>query len=112
MFKKLEYVGFEDRPDLRAKVEALTPVLAGVVRDWDKRIELELADRPGGVGVTLALDLPAGRGTGSRLIGRDELSDPDALESQCRAVWASAMDDYLDRRRPAWEEIINQPVGV
>ncbi|MDY3554452.1 hypothetical protein R5W24_003576 [Gemmata sp. JC717] len=115
MFKSVEYAGFQDRPDLKAGAERVVAALGAVVRDWDKQVALSFEARPyqpAGVEVTLTLDLPAARGSGSLLLTARELQDPAALESRCRAVWARATDDYLERRKPAWDEIINQPVEV
>jgi hypothetical protein len=112
MFKKVEYAGFTGNPELRALAEKVVAILADVVREWDKQIEVELeaySDRPEGVEVSVTLVLPTAIGSGSRFLTRDEIRNADVLESRCRAIWGRAMDADIERRKPAWDEIINQP---
>ncbi|HEY1189231.1 MAG TPA: hypothetical protein VGE74_16380 [Gemmata sp.] len=115
MFKSVEYAGFEGRPELKARAEHAVTALAGIVRDWDKQIELGLeayADQPAGVEITVTLSLPTASGSGSRFLTEAELQDDGVLESRCRSVWARAMDAYIDRRKPVWDEILKQPAEV
>lgn len=115
MFKSVEYAGFADEPDLKAKAEQAVAALAGIVRDRAAQIELELEASPNyprGVEVAVTLDLPAASGRASRFLPEAELTDPDLLESRCRLIWDRAMGAYLEQRKPAWDEILKQPAEV
>lgn len=115
MFKKVEHAGFDDEPELKAKADRAVAALAGIVRDWAAQVEIELEvypDQPRGVEVTVTLDLPAASGRASRFLPEAELTDPDLLEGRCRAIWDRATGAYLERRKPAWDEILNQPAEV
>lgn len=115
MFKSVEYAGFDGRPDLRALAERGTKVLGSEVRTWRDRVEVvweARPDAPAGVELTLTLTLPIGVGEGSRFIPAAEFGDDDRLRSRCGGGWDRALGDLLEKRKPVWDEIINQPVGV
>ena len=115
MFKSVEYAGFDGRPELRAKAEQAMPLLTRVVRNWDRHVNVTweaYPDPPSGAELTLHLTLPAADGTASRLLTLHELSDPEVLEDRCRSVWLRTTDAYFEKRKPAWDEIINQPAEV
>jgi hypothetical protein len=115
MIQSVEYVGFDDRPDLRRLAESATAVLAdetaaltgelSAVWEYDAR-------PPEGIELELGLHLPAASGRGARLIPLAAFADEAELRSQLRRVWEAAGDAYLAQRRAAWDELIRQPVGV
>ncbi len=115
MFKSVEYVGFEDQPELRARAERATAVVAVVIGDWAKHVAIEweaYPEKPAGAELTLRLILPTAEGTGVRFLPTGELADPSVVEDRCRATWLRALDAYFEKRKPAWDEIITQPAEV
>lgn len=115
MFKNVEYAGFDGHPELKSLADRAVAMLASIVRDWDVRIAIELeayADQPEGVEIAATLELPAASGKGSRFLTRNELENTELLESRCRAIWGRTMDGYIERRKPVWDEIVNQPAEV
>ncbi|HEV3436038.1 MAG TPA: hypothetical protein VG122_01690 [Gemmata sp.] len=115
MFKSVEYSAFEEHPRLLELAKRAVSVLATEVRCWHNQIDVECIvhpDNPTGMEFTVTLNLPTGSGTGSRFFLVSELEDSDRLLGCCHDVWDRALGDYLEKRKSAWEEIIQQPVEV
>lgn len=115
MFKRVEYVGFDGRPDLRLLAERGTKQLGSVIRTWRDRTVIvweAQPENPAGAELTLKVELPIGSGTASRFIPATDFADEDRLRSRCGGVWDRALGDLLEKRKPVWDEIINQPAGV
>lgn len=114
MFKSLEYVGFESRPDLRAKAEAVTPVLAGVagVRRTVVDVRWAPAADPGGVlDLTLRRALPNGvEGEFTGTFGPDDFATPRWLRLRCLEVWDELLGVLLDKQHARVMEALHDPV--
>ncbi len=115
MFAEVEYYGFDGRPDLRALAEAGTRLLADETgAEWQDRIGVRWAVLPARPELELAvtLTLPAQVGVGRQTASAADLADPERFRDWVRRGWTRALDNYLDRRKPAWDEVIRQPYEV
>src|SRR5213075_1660396 len=93
MFKSVEYVGFEDRPDLKAKAEQLAPVLAGELLRWRENVEVRWAPASCGA-IELTLSLTLAEGIGGSQTGTfepDGFLDPRLVRTRCRDVWSDLL---------------------
>jgi hypothetical protein len=105
MFKSVEYVGLDGKPELEAKARQLTLVLANEIRRWRGDVEVRWApasDPDGALALTLALTLHEGvAATHSGTFTPDDLSEPWLTRSRCRDVWSDLLEDLshlLDAR--------------
>jgi hypothetical protein len=114
MFKKVEYVGFEGRPDLEAKARQLTPVLAGEVNTWRDDVVVRWSphhDPATGV-FDLALALTLSNGVEGEITGTFVPADftrDSWLASRCRRVWSDLLGILLEKQHRRVEEIILTP---
>lgn len=116
MFKKLEYAGFDQHPQLRAIAEQGTRILLGEVspdlQDYVDVTWQAYPDAPAAVELDLSLVLPTGTGTARRLMPVGEFEDEGLLRSRCRAVWDRALGAYLEKRKSVWDELLREPAGA
>jgi hypothetical protein len=114
VFKSVEYAGFDGRPDLKAKAEQLTPVLADEVRSaWRDRVRVLWSPAPadpGSLNLTLALTIETGA-SGSALgtFSPKDLADAYWLRSRCRDVWGDLLGVLLDEQHKRVEEAFLEP---
>jgi hypothetical protein len=113
MFKSVEYTGFDGLPGHLRLAERGTQILASEIGGtWHDKVEVVWEAHPVGAKLTVTLTLPTGIGTGSRFIPESDFADEDLLRSRCRSAWSRALDDLLDKRKAAWDEMIRQPAEV
>lgn len=115
MFKQVEYVGFENHPELRAMAERATPILADEIRTFRDEVAVEWEchfEEPSAIELTLTLQLPIGSATTSRYLDQTDFQDDEEFRSCCRKVWWNLLDQIVDQRRVIWDEIIHQTVEV
>lgn len=105
MFKTVEYVGFDGQPDLKARAEQLTPVLANGATRWRPDTEVVWSPAPGAAGslnVTLSLALPSGAaGSALTTFRPKDLADNGWAEIRCafaRMGLLGALRDCLAER--------------
>ncbi|MDY3563606.1 hypothetical protein R5W23_005220 [Gemmata sp. JC673] len=114
MFKSVQYAGFEDRPELRARAEQLETVLADEVTAWRGDVEVRwapAADPEAVLDLTLAITRPNGvaaRHTGTFVPG--DFSHPRWLASRCNRVWFDLLGALLDQQHQRVEAAIPEPV--
>jgi hypothetical protein len=116
MFKKVEYAGFDGHPELKAKAEQLTPVLADEIRRWRDDVEVRWAPAPadgGGLELTLSLTLTEGiSGSQTGTFVPDDLTEAWLVRSRCRDVWSDllwVLSIELDTRI---QEALSEPLEV
>ncbi len=61
MFKSVEYVGFENQPELRAKAERAQSLLGEVIRSWRDEVTVWWKPTPAGSSDSLELSLSFSR---------------------------------------------------
>jgi hypothetical protein len=111
MFKNVEYIGFEDKPDLKAKAEQLTSILAGEIHRWRDDVEVRLSSPPGSVAdpleLTLSLTLPNGVSAmhSGTFVDGDFASERRAAR-RCRRVWSDLLGILLEKQHERIEESI------
>jgi hypothetical protein len=111
MFKKVEYAGFDSNPELKAKAEQLTPVLAGQIGRWRDDIAVTWSPQPSApsqqLNLTLSLTLPNGVG-GSALgtFSPADLSDAWLIRSRCRGVWSDLLGVLLEKQNQRVQECL------
>ena len=113
MFKKVEYCGFDKKPELRQLAGKVVTVLEEEIHSWQDKIEVVLKvleENPIAVEIFLTLILPVGSGIGLRVLSVKELENPETLLRYCRDVWDQALGSYLEKRKPVWDEVVHQPV--
>jgi hypothetical protein len=90
MFKNIEYVGFDGKPELRMRAEELNPVLAGEINTWRDSVEVKWGPAQGssGLSLSLSLSLPNGvRESRSGTIPSEAFDNPLRRASRCGRVW-------------------------
>ena len=103
MFKSVEYVGFEGRPELAAKARHANDVLAGEVGDRRGEVEVrwELpAGTPTGcleLSLSRALDNGVSATYATTVYARD-FADEQDLAWRCRRAWSSLLGMLLDQQ--------------
>jgi hypothetical protein len=110
VFKSVEYAGFDGRPDLKAKAEQLTPVLANEIRTWRDDVEVRWSPHPdpaqGVLDLTLSLRLPNGVSeTRTGTFTPEDFSRETWLASRCGRVWSDLLGRLiaqLDSRVEEW----------
>jgi hypothetical protein len=114
MFKAVEYVGFEGKPELEAQARHATDVLGGVMRDW--KDEAVVTWRPGtepGVALELTLTLAlwnaTGTATGTVRAGAFDPGEETALRMDVRQVWLDVLGDLSRQQMKRLEQIILEP---
>lgn len=115
MFAKVEYDGFDGRPDLRALAERGTGLLTEEVGpEWHEKLTVAWVAPPGRAELTLTVTLrfPHEIGVGTQTAPATGLADPEQFRFWLGRVWMKATGDYLNRRKPAWDAIINESVEV
>src|SRR5438067_830491 len=94
MFKKVEYVGFEGRPELKAQAEQLMPVLADEIRRWRDDVEVAWSPHPGtgDLDLMLSLTLPTGvSATNTGTFTPADLANGLRRASRCGWVWSDLL---------------------
>ena len=109
MFKSVQYVGFEGRPDLKAKAEQLTPVLADEIRRWREGVAVKWSPHPdaasGVLDLTLSLTLQNGvSGTHTGSFTQKQLDEDCLRRGRCRLVWDDLLGVLLDEQHKRVEE--------
>ncbi len=99
MFKQVNYLGFEGQPELRAKAEQSTGVLAGEVHTWRDDVEVRWEPSNGrekGLDLTLSLALANGV-TDSRTgtIASRDLDRPFRLANRCNQIWRDLLGKVI-----------------
>ena len=115
MFKSVEYVGFEGRPDLKTKAEQLTPVLASEINTWRDKVEVRWSPCAGDgiLDLTLALTLPNGvSARQSGTVTAEDFSRNTWLASRCRRVWSDLLGILLDKQHQRVEDFILSPAEI
>jgi hypothetical protein len=113
MFKKVEYCGFDKKPELRQLARKAVTVLEKEIDSWQDKVEVvvkALEENPIAVEIFLTLILPVDSGIGFRVLSVKELENPETLLRYCRDVWDQALGSYLEKRKLVWDEIVRQPV--
>lgn len=114
MFKSVEYVGFENRPDLRALAERGTAALAGEIGTWRDRVVARWSPgAPAGLQLALSLELPNGV-PGARTItfAPEDFARDDASAARARRVWSLLLGDLLDALDARVQEALLDPAGA
>ena len=115
MFKKVEYVGFEGKPELEANARQATNVLGGVIRDW--RDEVVVVWHPAapesGLALELNLSLALWNADGSASGGvRARGFDPGeehVLRIDLREVWLNLLGELSSQQMKRLDDIILEP---
>jgi hypothetical protein len=112
VFKSVEYVGFEDQPDLKAKAERLTPVLANEVRTWRDDVQVRWnppANPTGVLDLNLSLTLPNGvSGSATGTFRPTDFERESWLASRCRQVWSDLLGVLLRQQDERSKEYLLQ----
>ena len=115
MFKSVEYVGFDGRPELKAKAEQATAALGGVIRSW--RDEVDVTWRPAPetnpetLELTLALALwnASGSAAGDIRVQGFEPGAELALRADLREVWLNLLGDLSRKQMKRLAEMPLEP---
>lgn len=116
MFKSVEYAGFDGRPELKAKAEQLTPVLADEIRSWRDQVEVTWRpagpDPASGLELSLSLSLPNGSGGATGHVRARDLAPGEEgwLRSALRGVWMDALDVLIAQMSARREASALDPV--
>lgn len=115
MFKKVEYVGFENEPDLKAKAERATEMLGGVMRSWRDDVWVSWKPSPFGSGalelaLSLTLSNASGTATGRVREWTFESGEEGELRSDLRSVWLKLLSLLGGQQVVRLEEILREPV--
>jgi hypothetical protein len=116
VFKSVEYVGFEDKPELRALAEQATPVLGALIRSW--RDEVAVTWRPAPhdsrhlLKLTLSLTLrdSTGSATGGIRNWVFEPGEEGELRSDLREVWLDLLAILSKQQVKRLDEMLREPV--
>jgi hypothetical protein len=101
MFKSVEYIGFDEQPELKMRAEQLTLVLASEIHRWREEVGVrwspDPADPAGTLNTTLSLTLPNGGVSGSAfgIFSRKDLAEDWRLRSRCRGIWSDLLGGLL-----------------
>ena len=114
MFKNVGYVGFDNQPELKAKAEQLTPVLADEIHRWREDVQVRWAPHPdpatGVLDLTLSLTLPNGvSGTLGGTFSPKDLAEERLQRSRCRWVWMDLLGVLLEQQDQRIKEYLLQP---
>ena len=115
MFKKLDYLGFDDKPELKAKAEQLIPVLAGELLRWRGDVEVRWAPGASEGALELTLSLTLAEGVAGSQTGTFEPADfaeARLLRSRCRDVWSDLLWVLSVELETRIEEALSEPVEV
>ncbi len=119
MFKSVEYVGFDDKLELRQSVErALSLLTEEIGADWHDSVRVvwrtTTAPSPPTVELSLTLQTSIGSGSGTTSIARNLFhpSEEQELRSRFRRVWIAVLDRFLEQRKKVWDEYLREPVEV
>lgn len=115
MFKNVEYSGFEGHPDWLLLAERGTALLRDEIRSMWESVTVGWGVRNGpaaALAVTTTLDLPIGIGRGARVIPVAEFTDEGLVRSRLRAAWDQTLGNLLEKRKPVWDELLREPVGI
>gem|GEM_PF-93077 len=112
MFKTVEYVGFESHPDLKAKAEQLTPVLANEIRA-SRDVEVLWTPQPNdpdrNLNLTLSRTLTNGvQGSALGTFTPDDLGEAWLTRSRCRAVWSDLLEDLSQKLDARLREALSE----
>lgn len=113
MFKSVEYAGFEGRPQLQAKAEQLTAVLAGAVGVPQGEVEVRwapAADPHDVLDLTLRRALPNGvRGESTGTFVSHDFSTPRWLRLRCLQAWDDLLGVLLDKQHERVQALFLEP---
>ncbi|MCI0702434.1 MAG: hypothetical protein L0241_15230 [Planctomycetia bacterium] len=113
MFKSVEYVGFEDKPELRARAAELTPLLAKEIQTWreDVVVRWSPSQEPDGIiDLTLSLTLPNGvSATHTGTFRQADFARPPDAMSRCRWVWMDLLGKLIELLDSLNQESILEP---
>jgi hypothetical protein len=117
VFKSVEYAGFDGHPELKAKAEQLTGVLAREINTWRERVEVRWTPHPnpatGVLDLTLSLTLPNGvSATRSGTVTAEDSTRDPWLAARCRRVWSELLGLLLNIMDERIREFILDPVEV
>ena len=119
MFKSVEYIGFDDKLELRQSVERVLSLLTEEIgADWHDSVRVvwqaTVANSIGYVVLTLTLQTPIGTGSWTTSIRRHlfQPSEEQELRSRFRRVWIAVLDRFLEQRKKVWDEYLREPVEV
>ena len=115
MFKKVEYAGFEDKPELKAKAEQIMPVLAGEIRRWRENVEVLWTPVParGALELTLSLSLAEGiAGSQTGTFEPNDLTEDWLIRSRCRDVWSDLLWVLSVELETRIQEALSEPLEV
>jgi hypothetical protein len=115
MFKKVEYLGFDELPELRAKAEELTRVLANAIHRWRGEVEAQWSPAPrfqaGVLELTLSLALPNGvSATFAGIFTKEDFEEPWLQRSRCRQIWGDLLGVLLDEQHKRVEQSLLEAV--
>ncbi|MBX9580770.1 MAG: hypothetical protein K2X87_10725 [Gemmataceae bacterium] len=112
MFKKLEYLGFRDHPDLLVLAERATSLLADEIRSWREDVEVtwDAAPQSGSVFLELRLALLDWTGIVRRLMGSGDFADERRIRAACRDAWGRLLDKFLARTKDRLTQFLAEPV--
>lgn len=118
MFKKVEFEGFEDNPELETMARQATVVLGGVIRDW--RDDVAVVWRPTEVGTTEELELglklvlpDTSAAAAGRIRARAfKPGEETLLRMDVREVWLDLLDRLIAQVAARVEESFTTPVEV
>lgn len=114
MFKKVEYVGFEGRPELRAPAERATATLADVVGARQAEVEVRWSPHPnrgaGFLDLTLSRVLVNGVSAAQTTAFVPDDFDRDRdLVSRCNRAWDDLLGLLLDKQHKRVQELFLEP---
>ncbi len=119
MFKSVEYVGFDDKLELRQSVERVLSLLTEEIgSDWHDSVRVvwrtTTAPSPSTVVLSLTLQTSIGSGSGTTSIARNLFhpGEEQELRSRLRRVWIDVLDRFLEQRKKVWDDYLREPVGV
>jgi hypothetical protein len=115
MFKAVEYVGFEGKPELEAQARHVTPALADEIRRWRDDIEVRWAPAPADGALKLTLSLTLAEGISGSQTGTFEpnvLAEDWLVRNRCRGVWADLLGTLSVELEARIEEALSEPSEV
>jgi hypothetical protein len=118
MFKSVEYVGFEDRPDLLEQAERATAMLVDEIQAWRDDVTVvwypATTEKDESLGLTISLLLPETLEVATGVIpGQDfESGDEVWLRSRLRGVWMDLLNGLISRKLHCLAEFLREPAEV
>jgi len=116
MFKTVQYVGLDDKPELKARAQRATELLGGVIRSWRDEVAVDWkAAAPGPAAtleLSLSLSLPnaSAQATGRVREWTFEPGEDGELRSDLRSVWLDLLSLLGTEQMRRLDEILREPV--